>query len=134
MYTACCKQEASLYELGVILMKEKVYRQKKKKKIHSCLRDKFSGFSGKWKNNANSEFKWKPIKNFQSNYCTKLCEIFCLGINTINIWVSFYLALVSLKQLWRDKDVVESNLFDPQFPLASSTPFFPRKSTQSQMF
>ena len=31
MYTACCKQEASLYELGVILMKEKVYRQKKKK-------------------------------------------------------------------------------------------------------
>lgn len=33
MYTACCKQEASLYELGVILMKEKVYRQKKKKKF-----------------------------------------------------------------------------------------------------
>lgn len=32
MYTVCCKQEASLYQLGEILMKEKVYRQKRKKK------------------------------------------------------------------------------------------------------
>lgn len=52
-----------------------------------------------------------------------------------HIWVSFYLALlVSLKHLWSDKDVVESNLFEPQFPLASSPPFFPKKAPSLKCF